>query len=278
MLGCMLAFLKDRLDNRVQSANQIERTLGLSVLGLLPRLSNRRAKRWPGRYIAERPFSSFAEAARSIVTGVRTHRHGSAAPVMLVTSALPHEGKTTLAISLAAAAASSGLKTLLIDLDLRCPSLDDRLADTIELPGLVDHLKGQLQRSQLIQRDDGSGIDYVVVGEPPHNPLELLQSPQLRHLIETWRREYDQVFIDSAPVLAVTDTRVTVGLADRVLLAAMWQETDLDAVTHAVRSLLEVGGEVAGVVLTSVNMKRYKLYARGEAGSYYKRYRRYYLE
>jgi capsular exopolysaccharide synthesis family protein len=278
MLGCMLAFLKDRLDNRVQSSGQIERMLGLSVLGLLPKLTNRRAKRWPGRYIAERPFSSFAEAARSIVTGLGTHRQGTAAPVLLVTSALPHEGKTTLAISLAAAAASSGLKTLLIDLDLRCPSLDDRLADTIELPGLVDHLKGQLQRSQLIQRDEGSGIDYVVVGEPPHNPLELLQSPQLRHLIETWRREYDQVFIDSAPVLAVTDTRVAVRLADRALIAAMWQDTDVDAVSHAVRSLLDVGAEIAGVVLTAVNMKKYKLYARGEAGTYYKRYRRYYLE
>ena len=278
MFGSLLAFLTERLDDRIRNTDAIERQLGLGTLGILPKLKKRGARRWPGRYIAERPFSSFAEAARSIITTLRMHNYGAASPVVMVTSALPREGKTTLSISLAAAAARSGLKTLLIDLDLRCPTLDDRLAGRHDLPGLVDHLHDELPRSELIHHDADSGIDFVAVGDPPHNPLEILQSPRLRHLIETWRREYDHVIIDSAPVLAVTDTRVATRLVDRVIIAARWQKTDIGALSHALRSLLDVDAEIAGCVLTGVDMNKYKLYARGDAGSYYKRYRRYYLE
>jgi capsular exopolysaccharide synthesis family protein len=278
MLGSLLAFLVEGLDRRVQSGAGIERDFGVDVLGVLPLITGREARQYPARYIAERPFSGFAEAARSIVTSLRMSEQGPAAPVLMITSALPEEGKTTLSISLAAAAANAGLKVLLIDLDLRRPTLGERLAEAPVEGGLVDFLNGTLPRERLIQHEPRSGIDFIVVGGQPHNPLELLQSPKLRRLIETARRDYDQIIMDCAPALAVTDARVATRLADRVIVAARWRRTGADAVGSALRVLLGVRAEVAGCVLTAVNMNQYRLYASGEAASYYKRYRRYYVD
>jgi Mrp family chromosome partitioning ATPase len=167
---------------------------------------------------------------------------------------------------------------LLIDLDLRRPTLHERVGAGAPEGGLVDYLNGVLPRERLIQREPESGIDFVVVGRPPRNPLELLQSPKLHRLIESARREYDQIIIDCAPLLAVTDARVATRLADRVILAARWRRTGCDAVGGALRLLADVHAEVAGCVLTAVNMDQYRLYASGEAASYYRRYRRYYIE
>jgi Mrp family chromosome partitioning ATPase len=165
-----------------------------------------------------------------------------------------------------------------MDLDLRRPTLAERVAEAPVQAGLVDFLNGDLPRERLIQHEPKSGIDFIVVGGQPRNPLELLQSPKLRRLIETARREYDQIIIDCAPILAVTDARVATRLADRIILATRWRRTGSDAVGSALRVLLGVRAEVAGCVLTAVNMNQYKLYASGEAASYYKRYRRYYID
>jgi capsular exopolysaccharide synthesis family protein len=278
MFGSLLAFLIDGLDRRVRSGAAIEREFGINVLGVLPLISGREARQRPAQYIAERPFSGFAEAARSIVTSLRMADQGAAASVLMVTSALPEEGKTTLSISLAAGAANAGLKVLLIDLDLRRPTLEERVAEAPVEGGLIDFLNGTLPRERLIQHEPKSGIDFIAVGPPPHNPLELLQSPKLSRLIEGARREYDQIIIDCAPILAVTDARVATRLADRIILATRWRHTGSDAVGGALRVLLGVRAEIAGCVLTAVNMNQYRLYASGEAASYYKRYRRYYID
>lgn len=278
MFGSFLTFLVERLDRRIQNAHTIERSLGLKVIGILPQVRDRSARQWPGRYVAERPLSAFAEATSSITNSLRSAVYGSDAPVFLITSALPHEGKTTLSISLAAAAVRSGLKTLLIDLDLRRPILAQHMAEAPDLQGLAEHLRGELPLSELVHHEGKSGIDFVTVGAGLDNPFEVLQSPRLRELVKTWRRDYDHIIIDSAPILAVTDTKFALRFADLVVLAARWKYTELDAVAQATRVLLEANVPISGCVLTVVNMKKYRLYASGEAGSYYRRFRGYYVD
>lgn len=276
IFGGLLALVLERLNRRVWSAAALEQALGVPVLGLMPRLPTREARRNVGRYMLEKPLSEFAESARTLLVGLQVAQRGWGAPTLLVTSALPAEGKSTLCLALALAAARSGSRVLLVDLDLRRPALSRRLSgDSSGAPGLVDYLEGHLPFQQLVQHEPTAGIDYVLAGHPPADPLAVLQSPRLRHLIETVRRSYDYVILDSAPLLAVAEARTVARLADRVVLATRWRWTDTEAVSQAVRMLLQMQAELTGCVLTDVNMSKYKLYAT-DAGSYYSQYRSYY--
>ncbi|HEX6145086.1 MAG TPA: polysaccharide biosynthesis tyrosine autokinase [Geminicoccaceae bacterium] len=274
--GGFLALVLERLNRRVRSAAALEQSLGVPVLGLMPRLPNRRARRNVARYMVERPMSEFAESGRSLLMGLQLSPEGYRSPAVLITSALPEEGKSTLSLALAVAAASSGFKVLLIDLDLRRPALSQRLSGGRRgVGGLVDHVEGDLTLEELVQHEARTGIDFIVAGRPTPRPLIVLQSPELRHLIETARKAYDFVILDSAPLLAVAEARTAARLADRVILAARWRRTDTEAVSHAVYVLLQMQAELAGCVLTDVRMSKYKLYA-SDGGSYYSRNRRYY--
>lgn len=276
MFGGLLAFLLERLNRRVRSAGALEQVLGVPVLGLMPHLATRGARRNVRRYMTEKPLSEFAESARTLLVGLETSQRGWRAPALLVTSALPQEGKSTLCLALALAAARSGFKVLLVDLDLRQPALSRRLAgNTVRAAGLVDYLEERLEYDQLVQHEPRMGIDFVLAGGAPEDPLATLRSARLRQLIETVRKSYDYVILDSAPLLAVAEARAAARLVDRVVLAARWRATDTEAVRHAVRMLLQMQVELAGCVLTDVRMSKYKLYA-SDAGSYYSRYRCYY--
>jgi capsular exopolysaccharide synthesis family protein len=276
MFGGFLALVLERLNRRVRSAAGLELAVGAPVLGLMPRLPTRQARRNVGRYMVEKPLSEFAEAARSLLVGLQTSQDDRSSPAVLVTSALPAEGKSTLCLALAQAAASSGFKTLLVDLDLRRPALSRRLTeDTAGAPGLVDYVASDLPFQEVVQKEPHIGVDFVLAGRSATHPLAVLQSPRLRHLIEAARTSYDYVILDSAPLLAVAEARSIARLADRVVLAARWRRTDTEAVSQAVRMLRQVQAELAGCVLTDVRMSKYKLYAT-DAGSYYGQYRSYY--
>lgn len=275
LLGSFLALLLERLNRRVKSALDVERMLGLTVLGLTPRIAKRGAKR-PDRYIADKPMSVYAESVRSILMAMRlSQQSGAVGRTLVVTSALPEEGKTTLSISLAAAAATAGFKVLLIDVDLRRPALDKRLTGGRRTVGLVEHLTKGVPLEEVIQRDPDSDLQYIVAGRPPDRPLTLLQGAEFRHLIETVRRDYDHVILDNAPLLAVADARLVCRFADQVILAVRWGRTEIDALGHAAQTLMQTQTELAGCALTAVDMRKYRLYGR-DAGSYYGSYRHYY--
>ncbi len=276
MLGAFLSLLVERLDRRVRSIDDLERLLGVRVLGIMPRLSKRFAQK-PDLYVSNNPLSAFSECAQSILATLdMTEKDGAACPVLLVTSALPGEGKTTLLISLAAAIARTQARVLVIDLDLRRPAVDRRLIGRSSRVGLVDYLNGDLPREQLIHRQSRSGIDYIPAGTLPDNPVQLLRSPELHQLIHSARSEYDHILLDCSPILAVTDAKVATRLADRVVLAARWNETDVAAVGYAIRLLDEVGARLLGCVLSVVEMRKYNLYGN-DWGKYHSRYKDYYL-
>ena len=167
MIGGFLALLLERLNRKVRSATEMERSLGLTVLGLTPKIAKRRLRDRADRYVIDKPMSVYAELVRSILMSLRLSERGANAKTLMVTSALPNEGKTTLAISLAAAARTAGFKVLLIDLDLRRPALDRRLTGRASRTGLVDFLSGTLPMDRLVQHDDQTDLDYILCGRPP---------------------------------------------------------------------------------------------------------------
>jgi capsular exopolysaccharide synthesis family protein len=275
MLGVGLGLVLERMNGRVRSVADLERALGLPVLGVAPRLPSRKARKYPARYIAQKPLSTMAESAFSILTSARSAKDGSEPVALLVTSALASEGKTTLSILLAATATALRYKTLLVELDLRRPTLNARLGAHADQPGLADYLLGELRRDQLIQRDPQSDIEYIPAGLPPALPPALLTGPKLRELIDSLRSEYTCIILDSAPVLAVTEARITSCLADRVILAARWRKSHVSAVIDAASALRQASSDIAGCVLTDVDTSKYRLDAL-DRGSYYSNSQRYY--
>jgi capsular exopolysaccharide synthesis family protein len=274
MLGAFAAFVVERLDRRIRSMSDLERILGVRVLGVMPRLS-KGATRRPDLYLLANPFSGYAECARSVLTTLEVGQVAGTAPVLLVTSALPDEGKTTLVLSLAAAAAHSGSKVLVIDLDLRRPAVDRVLTGQHTSAGLVNYLNGDRPLSEVLKHDQDSGVHFIPAGPLPTHPLELLKSHALKGLLDSARWEYDRIFLDCAPLLAVTDAKVAAGLADGVILAARWQQTDVAAVGYAIRLLSEAGTRLLGCVLSVVDMRRYSHYG-SDWGKYHYQCKQYY--
>jgi succinoglycan biosynthesis transport protein ExoP len=192
----------------------------------------------------------------------------------MVTSAMPGEGKTTIATSLALSAASSGISTLLIDSDLRKPALSKSFG-LLKIPGLVEFLAGTTPLQEIIRKDKSSGLFIVGVGSTTaQSPPDLLGSHKMQELIAALREVYDFIVIDTPPLGPVIDSAVIAGLVDKVVLVTRWGETPREMVMSC---LQKIGSErkIAGVALNMIDESqasrygRYSYYGQKYYGKYY---------
>lgn len=276
MFGTLLALLLERLDSGLRTARQIEESLGIPALGLVPRLDRLKRRQRPHQYLLAKPLSAYTESIRAIFTSLRLSNVDDPPKVVLVTSSLPQEGKTTLALSLATFAAQSSQKVLLLDLDLRHPSIH-RDVDLEPAVGFVELMAGEATLDDVIVPDEESGVDLLPVKKQTANPTDILGSQKMRSLIAELRASYDFVVIDSAPLLGVTDSKVAAQLADKVLFVAQWEKTNVETARNGLQHLFEVRAPLAGAVLTQVDIKRHAMYGYGDVGQYYGKYQRYYV-
>jgi len=276
LLGSLLAVLLERLDRGLRSAREGEGALGLTTLGLVPRVDRLRRKQRPHQYLREKPLSSYAEAIRGVLTALNLSNPQNPPKVLLVTSSLPEEGKTTFAVSLASLVARSQKRVLLIDLDLRHPSVHRELGWQVSA-GLVEYMAGERSLQEGIHNDLETGLHFLPVKAHTTTPTDLLESDKMRQLLEVCRENYDLVVLDSAPVASVNDTKVAAGLADRVVFIVRWGKTIESAARDSLRSLREAGIEPAGAVLAQIDLRKHAQYRYGDIGQYYTRSRRYYV-
>ena len=276
LLGSLLAVLLERLDRGLRSAREVEQALGLTTLGLVPRVDRLRRKQRPHQYLREKPLSSYAEAIRGVLTALKLSNPQNPPKVLLVTSSLPEEGKTTFAVSLASLVARSQKRVLLIDLDLRHPSVHRELGWQVSA-GLVEYMAGERSLQEVIHNDLETGLHFLPVKAHTTTPTDLLESDKMRQLLEVCRENYDLVVLDSAPVASVNDTKVAAGLADRVVFIVRWGKTIESAARDSLRSLREAGIEPAGAVLAQIDLRKHAQYRYGDIGQYYTRSRRYYV-
>lgn len=275
--GVGLAWLRETLDRGIRSGGELERQLGLPCLGQVPHLKAITGKgKQPHRYLVDKPRSAYAESIRSVGTYLRMSNIDDPPRVIQVTSAIPGEGKTTFAVSLATLLARSGQQTVLIDLDLHHPSVARELGLEVE-HCLVDYMLGDATLEDVIHATDFDLAVLPVRRQTP-DPSVLVSSQRLRQLLDTMRERFDYVVVDSPPLLLVTDPKTTSALVDASVLLVRWQETPVDKAANALRELDAVAARVAGAVLAQVDVKRQAQYGYAGVGSYYGDYKKYYVD
>lgn len=270
-LGMLLAVAAEQLHSGFRSLDEIEQMVGAPGLGLIPKLSRGR----PADYALKKPMSAYAEALRNVRLGIALSDVDHPPKVVLITSSVPEEGKSSTSLAMARLLAKSGQRVLLIDCDLRRPSLHTSLGMERE-PGLVEVLSDQVSFEEAVRQEEQSGVHYLSSGGHAPNPADLLGSDHMRALVERIGGDYELVILDSAPVISVTDSRILAGLADASVLLVRWDKTRRETVVNALRQLDQVGASIAGVVLSQVDVKRHAQYGYSDSGYYHGAYTKYY--
>jgi succinoglycan biosynthesis transport protein ExoP len=269
-LGLMLAFLIERLDTGFRTSQQTEAFLGLPVLSVLPEA---KGSAEVAALVVDKPMSSFAEAMRGIQLGLTLSNVDREPKVVLITSSVPSEGKTSVSVGLARMAARSGKKVLLIDGDLRRPSLAKHFSKNSVKGGLIEAITGQVPLDQCFCKDPKSEALGLIIQKPPASPADILSSDAMLQLIKTVSKIFDLVIIDSAPVLPVNDTKIISRMADAIIFVVRWEKTPREAAVNAVRSLAMMHVPIAGAVITRAE-ERFRYYNYGYQD--YRNYNKYY--
>ena len=265
--GIGLAFLLESMDNTVRTPEQAQTISALPSLGMIP-LGSRSAREIGGReklalasskeavelVTKSRPRSQMAESYRALRTSLLLTFAGGPPKVILITSALPEEGKTTTSVNSAIVLAQKGTRVLLIDADLRRPSIHKTLGMGPQL-GLSNVLTGTATLQQaIIPSTILPELFILPAGTPPPNPAELLASTKMKDALEELRKQYDHIVIDSPPTLSVTDAVVISTSADAVVLVIRSGHTTKPALRRARDILLQVNARVCGVLVNAVDL------------------------
>jgi polysaccharide biosynthesis transport protein len=260
LLGLGLAFLVDYLDSTVKTQEQIEQLVGLPFLGILPSIKTETKAsdaepRSRDLFTIDNPRSSVAECARTIRTNLMFMSPDEPARTLLITSAGPREGKSTLGVSLAITMAQSGLSTVIVDTDMRRPRLHRTFGVANEV-GLTTALLGERTLERAVQNSGVAGLDLLTCGPLPPNPAELLHTEAFKGILEALRKRYARVVFDSPPVGAVSDALILSSMTDGVVLVVNAATTSWQAARHARRAIEDVGGRLFGAVLNNVDLDR----------------------
>jgi polysaccharide biosynthesis transport protein len=290
--GIGLGFVRELLNRSIRNKRQLERAANVPCLGLLPKVrtgavrqSNSSERQVEAREVSPRrseltfvtraPFSQFAEGIRSIKLSADLNLSGGEGGLVLgIVSSLPSEGKSLVSSNLAFLMAQTGSRVLLIDCDMRNPSLTSGLAPRAEsgLRQILTQAAGSIET--MIWKHPATGLHFLPAAslrEVPENTSGLLSSSAMEQLLRAAKSHYDYIVLDFAPMLPVVDVRAAAHLVDGFVLVAEWGKTPLDAVSEAVSLSSAVRTRLLGAVLNKVDMKQMRRYGDYD-GKYYTQY------
>ena len=270
VLGLGLAILREQLDNTLKTPEDVEHKLGVTFLGLLPEIAEdeggakrgRKARRIktelaPELLVHERPTSGIAEAARALRTNLMFMNPDRPYRRMLVTSAAPAEGKTTVAVSIAVSLAQGGQRVCIIDCDLRRPRLH-RIFDRAGDIGLMNAILGEATIEEVAKPTIVPNLWCIPCGPIPPNSADVVSSEKFRRLLDDVSARFDRVVLDSPPIIAVTDSAIASTLVDGVIFVVRAFKTSVNLCRSGLRTLQDVDAPIAGAVLNAVNLNRHE--------------------
>jgi succinoglycan biosynthesis transport protein ExoP len=273
LIGTLLAFFLDWTRDGFRTGEELTKATGLPTLGLVPRMSTRRP---PEDEVLHSPTSLYSECIHSVAALMRVSDAPDSVQTVLVTSSVPGEGKTSFAVSLARAVASSGRRCLLLDCDFRC----SRMADTLgAAQAALDIREWTFARPQDLEARlvrDQSGSDVLVSRADDAQPHGLLHSGRLNDFLDHARQRYDFIVIDAPPLLAVSDALHLSQLCDQIVFVVRWGATPRKVVQNAMTMLRQRSCRVAGAVISQVNLRQQAKYRQGDVAQYARTFSKYY--
>lgn len=255
--GLVAGIAMELLDRSIRSRDEVEQKLGYPAIATIPTIgahamrSVAKEHRNPPSYLVEKPMSAFTESLRVLRTVIVHSQLGSNSRVVAIASALPGEGKTTVALSLARVAALSGQKVIVVDCDLRKQSINKYIEQKPER-GLLQVLSGETTWADAIVRDAKSSADILPVVSSSFSPIDVFGSDSMELLLSELRQNYEIIVLDCPPLFAVAEARVICALADSVVLVARMGKSTIDALRLASDQIASAGGSLAGVALNRV--------------------------
>ena len=278
--GSMLSVLLERLDRGLRSERDINEALGVPCVGLVPQVAGTNRIRPLYRYLLADPLTAYAEAVRSIAATMQLASPLRQSKVILITSSLRGEGKTTLAVSLSICMALLRQRVLLIDLDFNHRSiLPEPEGDAQQSP--LELLLNNHAPTEVIQSVPELGVDYLPMNRCSADPLVPIAGAVMPRLLHESRERYDWVIINSPPVLGSTETRLLAALADEILFVVKWGTTRRELAQNALNLLRSPGRSMAqqlrsvSALITQVDLKKHARYGYADVGEYFLNYEKY---
>ncbi|SMY06279.1 polysaccharide biosynthesis tyrosine autokinase [Flavimaricola marinus] len=276
ILGTTIVLIREFLQNTYRTSEDLEKSTGQVVLGQVPKIP-RRGRRQTVNYLVEKPTSAAAEAVRNLRTSVLMSNMDQPPQIIMSTSSLPGEGKTTLAISLANNLAGLGKKVLLVEGDIRKRTFENYFADSKGRPGLIAVLMNKTPLSEVVIHDDTLNIDVLIGEKSSVNPADVFSSDAFKSFMGSLRESYDYVVVDTPPVLLVPDARILARHMDAVIYTVAWDKTSKTQVQEGLRQFASVDIDITGVVLSQIDPKGMRRYGYGgKYGAYGSKGRGYY--
>jgi polysaccharide biosynthesis transport protein len=250
-LGFGFVFMLAFFDDRIKTMSDVEDTLGLSILGVIPKFMGKKAFKERAIAVISQKHSHITESFRSLYSSLQIVEDSRTAKRLLITSTVPGEGKSTISTNLAQSFASHGCKTLLIDCDLRLPNIA-RILEIRGEKGLLDHFSKNVPEESLIVRGYAHNLDILPVYGESRNPIQIINSKEFEELLARLSEQYDKIILDSPPIGAVSDALNLLTLADGVLYVIAYNTVKMRAAQGSIRRIAETQTPIFGSVLNSV--------------------------
>lgn len=249
MAGLALAFVVEYMDDSIKFPDEVERFTGLPLIGVIPKVNV--SKSSPEDQATREPRSALAEAYRSVRTALQFSTARGAPRTIVVTSCTKNEGKTTSAMALAVALSQMGRRVLIVDGDMRNPTLH-QMFDTDHMSGLSNILSSDTEPISVTRKTDFPNLYLITAGPLPPNPAELLSGPGLLNLLDPGASHFDHIVIDAPPILGIADAIILCNQVDASLFVIESGKTRKAAIRNAIRRLRQSGTAPLGAILTKL--------------------------